>query len=136
MGNTGMIGTWMLLLAQRSGWKILETSLILVAALLVGAAIIALVERWRKRSGSEGLTSGDQLSHFRNLYEEGSISKEEFERIRARLAGQMRDELNLTGAANPTAKQGRAADERVQPEPRTDDGPRPPEPPANGIHPG
>src|SRR3954465_14092164 len=62
---------------------------ILMAALLLGAIVIALVGRWRRRGGS-GSSASDQLAEFRELYDEGVISKEEFRRRRARLGGQIR----------------------------------------------
>jgi hypothetical protein len=70
-------------------------TLALVAALLLGAFIISLVEKWRRRSRDRSLSAGDQLSHFRRLYEEGTITREEFERIKAQLAGDLRRELNV-----------------------------------------
>jgi hypothetical protein len=68
----------------------------LVIALLVGALIIAIVDRWRKRHGVARVDSGDQMAHFRALYERGELSKEEFEQIRARLGVRMRRELRLS----------------------------------------
>ena len=103
MDGTGLIGQ-VSLLAEK-GFKIqyFWATLGLVGALLVGAAILAMFERWRKKSPTEGLTAGDQLSHFRELYSKGQISKEEFERIRARLAGQLRKEMNLESPAEASA---------------------------------
>ncbi len=56
-----------------------------VAAFLVGALLIACVARWRKRRGGPG-KSEDDLETFHALYEQGQLSREELERIRARLA--------------------------------------------------
>ena len=104
--------------------RILWPSLGLVAALLVGAVIIAVVSRWRKRSATEGLTAGDQLAHFRRLYELGTITKEEYEAVRTRLASKLRDELNLSAPAADA------------PPPKAAEGALPPEPPPNGIRQG
>jgi hypothetical protein len=114
-------------------WRapVLWTTLALVAALLLGALLIAIVDRWRKRSPqSERLSPGEQLSQFRKLYEKGELSREEFERIRTLLGGKLRDELHLppgkpapttpAAPAAPTAGQTtgiQALDERLHPPP-------------------
>ncbi len=79
----------------------------LIAALLVGALVILFVDRWRKRPSEQRFTSGDQLAHFRELYEEGEISREEYDRIRGRLQERLRKEMDVPGtpaapAAPPT----------------------------------
>ena len=98
MGSAGMIGHGAGLLAQMK-MQLVWASLALVGALLLGAVLISLVERWRKRSASAGLTAGDQLSHFRELYARGVLTKEEFEQIRAQLADKLREEMQLKEAA-------------------------------------
>ncbi len=59
---------------------------VLVAALLIGAVVLAKVNKWR-----EGMTrdedSGSVLSAIQLSYEDGEISEEEYKRIRARLIG-------------------------------------------------
>jgi hypothetical protein len=59
---------------------------VLVAVLLIGAVILAKLDRWRKRM-DEPEDAGNALSAFRLSYEEGEISEEEYKRIRARLTG-------------------------------------------------
>jgi uncharacterized membrane protein len=78
------------------GW-----TMALVAMLLVGAFVIWLVDRWRKRNRDERLSSGDQLSEFRQLYEDGELSAEEYARVRGLLTGRMMQELEK--AAPPEA---------------------------------
>ena len=81
---------------------LLTTSLCLVAALLVAALVIALVKRWqRRRKAEEDCSPNAQLAHFRSLYEAGTISAEEFERLRVLLGGRLRETL---GVPNPIAK--------------------------------
>lgn len=113
MGSAGMIGSAAILLAGPSP-RFLWPTLALVGALLAGAVIIALFERWRRRPTDAGLSAGDQLSHFRALYEQGVMSKEEFEAVKVRLSGKLRDELNLTP---PTAEGAPAAEPTQSPEP-------------------
>jgi hypothetical protein len=58
---------------------------LLALALLVGAGIIALVERWRKRQTNETFTAHDQLASFRLLYERGELDQQEYDRIKKQL---------------------------------------------------
>jgi len=118
MDSTGSIVPAMLL-ADAVKLKIFWTTLGLVGALLLGALIISLVEKWRKRANIEGLSAGDQLTHFRELRDRGTITQEEYERIRDQLAGDLRREMNLP--ATPAAGQ----DVRTMPEPPPTEPPRP-----------
>jgi hypothetical protein len=117
-----------LVIAQRpqgSPWldpRVLWATLSLVVILLLGAAVLALVDRWRKRPAPDRLSPGDQLSHFRTLYEQGQLSREEFERIRGRLSRELRAELDLP--AVPPAPSPSPLPPRVRRE-----GAGPPEPP-------
>jgi hypothetical protein len=101
MDGTGLIGQVSLLAQSTFKLQFFWATLGLVGALLAGAVIISLLDRWRKRSGVEGLSAGDQLSHFRELHERGAISREEFEQIRNRLAGELRKEMDLGPAPQP-----------------------------------
>jgi hypothetical protein len=70
---------------------ILTTTLYFVGALLLGALIITVVSRWRKKTaGSETQSAVDQLAHFRTLYEKGELSEEEFNSLRSLLGGKIR----------------------------------------------
>jgi hypothetical protein len=83
---------------------VLWTTLALVVALLLGALVIAVADRWRKTTREGRFDAGDQLAHFRSLYERGELSREEFERIRAKLGKKLRKELDMPAppAAPPT----------------------------------
>jgi hypothetical protein len=78
--------------APRTGWdgRLLLPGLYLVGALLIGAAVIAMVNRWRRVPRSETVTASEQLTEFRTLYENGQMSREEFERVRTLLSTQIR----------------------------------------------
>jgi len=104
---------------------LLWLSLPLIGILLLGALVLYLFDRWRKRVAAtrDEVTSNDQLSHFRSLYERGEMSQEEFERVRTLLAGQLRKELNVP--APPGSPPSPPAETRIQPSP----GPAPPEVP-------
>lgn len=105
--------------------QILMTSLILVAGLLVAAVVIALVSRWRRRQETTAdLSPSAQLAHFRALFEAGTISQDEYERLRALLNPQMRQSL---GVAPPSSAAPPLSDTRIQEQP--------PDGPPTGIRP-
>jgi hypothetical protein len=82
-------------------WALLWVALGLAALILLGVLIIAWLNHWRKRAGPELLTANEQLARFRELYEQGQLSQEEFERIRVTLAPQLRQELGVPPAGVP-----------------------------------
>ncbi len=68
--------------------RLLWAGLLLVAVLLLGAALLAWLERWRKRmTDSSAATSVDQFTSFRLSYERGELSEEEYRRIQQKLSG-------------------------------------------------
>jgi hypothetical protein len=134
LGPTG----WTACLFADVEWDLRLTSLTLVGALLLGAVAVALTARWRKRSRGDEVSASDQLAEFRSLYLEGAISKEEFERLRAVLGGELRKELDVPTPNKATAVPQPAGLEAPKPPPATDEKPPTTEPPANGVqqHPG
>jgi hypothetical protein len=85
---------------------LLVSTLILIGIILIGALIIYVVDRWRKRSEPSRLSANEQLANFREMYEEGEISHKEFERIREKLAPLVRQELNAATRAGETEEGG------------------------------
>ena len=97
--------------------RLLWLSLALAAAILIGVLCIAWIDRWRKRSGCERLSANDQLANFRELYEQGELSHEEFERIRATLSPQLRQELDVPASSPGTGpEKGKATKPDARPE--------------------
>lgn len=80
----------------------------LAGALLVGALIIAFVDRWRKRPVQVGLSPKEQLAHFQTLYNRGELSAEEFNRVRALLLERIKNETEPV-LAPPVAGPSQAA---------------------------
>jgi hypothetical protein len=62
----------------------------LCVVLLIGAGAIALVKRWRQKDAADSLSPSEQLATYRSLYDQGVMSKEEFDRLRTLLGGQIR----------------------------------------------
>jgi hypothetical protein len=88
-----------------SEWDAASYSLLLAlvgGALLVCAAVIWAVKRWFQQTREDKTSSVDQLSQFRELYEDGELSSEEFARIRGMLTGKMIRELDKTPAPQPS----------------------------------
>ncbi len=74
--------------APRAGlWdaRLLWAGVALVAALVVGAVVIYLLDRWRRQPDVSTWDPNDELARFRQLYEAGELSQAEFDRIKARL---------------------------------------------------
>src|SRR5271154_1695457 len=81
--------------------QLLWAMVALVATLLLGAVIFAWLDRWRKRGDRDTLTPVDQLTAFRQSYERGELSQQEYERIRAKLAPKVRQQVNLPPKPTP-----------------------------------
>jgi len=59
---------------------------VLVGVLLLGALVIARVDRWRKRQMEAKDDETEHVTSFRELYENGELSKEEYDRVLRRVA--------------------------------------------------
>ena len=81
--------------------QLLWAMVALVATLLLGALIFAWLDRWRRRGNRNTLTPIDQLTSFRQSYDRGELSQEEYERIRTKLAPKVRQQVNLPSAPAP-----------------------------------
>jgi hypothetical protein len=102
-----------LLGAKQGLLDLFDTRLLIAGGMLSGslllfAIILVLVKRWRKKQEVIMPSTHEQLNSYRELFEEGNLSKEEFERIRTRLLERMRKETGLsekphsaTAAATP-----------------------------------
>ncbi len=94
------------LVAQLGGgreFKLLWPTLAVIGVMLLGAAIIEAVRRWRSRPVPSRLSSTDQLAHFRSLYDRGELSEEEFNRLQAVLGERIKKELDIPVAATAAA---------------------------------
>jgi hypothetical protein len=83
------------LLAANERFVLWSSALAVIGVLLLGALVIAWMERWRKRPEQDKLTASDQMAQFRELYERGELSPEEFTRIRSLLGDRLKEELDL-----------------------------------------
>ncbi|HXG09920.1 MAG TPA: SHOCT domain-containing protein [Gemmataceae bacterium] len=98
---------------------------------LLGVALVAVLAvygfmRWWRRKGPDRLSASEQLSQFRKLYEQGQLSQEEFERLRALLGERMKREMEGQSSV-PDQRVGPASPPQPAPSPPPD-APRPPGP--------
>lgn len=85
------------LLAQRPQiWdpRLLWATVAFVVLTLLGAMLISFLNKWRKWNDRTSITPDQQLSSFRQLYEAGELSQEEFDRIQGRLRSRIRAKLD------------------------------------------
>lgn len=62
----------------------------LAVALFAGAFLVWIVDRWRKRSVVTAPDSTTELTHFREMYEQGEITEEEYAKLRTRVADRVK----------------------------------------------
>ncbi|HWG47638.1 MAG TPA: SHOCT domain-containing protein [Gemmataceae bacterium] len=132
------------LLADTPKMQLLVTGLCLATALLLGAGVLALLRRWWQRRGLEDDQSPSaQLAHFRSLYESGTISQEEFERLRALLGARLRETMGMSLSdkvagslreSDPTRGASRPPSDKPMEPPSGQNG-QPPDHPETGIRP-
>ncbi len=58
----------------------------LAVALLAGALLVYLADRWRKGNAVSKTDATGELTEFRRMYESGEITQEEYTRLRDRVA--------------------------------------------------
>jgi hypothetical protein len=68
---------------------------LLALVLVVGAVVITAVDRWRKRTTPFDKDALKEGSNFREMYEAGEITHAEYERIRNKMAGRVRNTVGL-----------------------------------------
>lgn len=98
-----------------------KSTLALAFVLAVGAGLIWLVKRWRDADEGDGPEASELLTKFRELYSGGGLSDTEYRTIKAKLAGQLQDEMGPTSdgpAADELAASKRETGDR---EPSEDD---------------
>jgi hypothetical protein len=70
----------------------------LTLALLAGAALVYLADRWRKRNAAASSDASAELTEFRRMYDRGEITDEEYARLRERVARRVKEPPVRTAA--------------------------------------
>lgn len=112
------------------GTPFLGPGLWLAGALLLGALLVAIIRRWQR--GESSPSASNQLAHFRDLYEKGQISEEEFKRLRSVLGGELRRSLQIPHGQQTPEKPPDALPRPLSTDIQTDTN----DPPSTGIKPG
>jgi hypothetical protein len=73
----------------------------LAVALLIGAIVIWLVDRWRKRA-AQSRHSAEELTDYRGMYERGEITEEEYAKLRTRVSGRVKQPSPVASTTAPT----------------------------------
>jgi hypothetical protein len=102
--------------------QLLKASPILAALLLVLALVIAWLKRRRKVEDDHLSSPSEQLAYFQKLHWNGELSKEEFERVQARLSERIRQGETQAKPSSSPSPEG----PRLPASPETGTPPQPP----------
>ncbi|MEM9354064.1 MAG: hypothetical protein AAGA92_13710 [Planctomycetota bacterium] len=82
---------------SKLSWALALFALIFVMT----AAAVTFVRRLRDRDAKDTVSSNELISNFRDLHARGGLSDEEFRTIKAKLANELRAELNQAELSQP-----------------------------------
>lgn len=75
---------------------------LLCLVLVLGAVILAAVDRWRKRATVFEKESVEELSRLRDLFESGEITHSEYDRILGKMAGRVKEKVGVKPGGSET----------------------------------
>lgn len=78
---------------------LIQATLLFAAIFALAAVALAIARRFRGRSAQDKLDRHQMMSNFRELYDRGGLSDEEFRTIKAKLATELKAELKDTSGA-------------------------------------
>jgi uncharacterized membrane protein len=79
--------------------SLVEAALLLAAIFSLTAIVLAVARRFRGRAAEDKLDRHQMMSNFRDLYDRGGLSDEEFRTIKAKLASDLKAKLNDNSGA-------------------------------------
>jgi len=71
----------------------------LALALLAGAFLVYLTDKWRKRVAAQSVDTSQELTEFRRMFERGEITEEEYAKLRDRVAQRVKAPPPVPAAA-------------------------------------
>jgi hypothetical protein len=80
---------------------------LLALILVVGAVVVAMVDRWRKRTPAFDKASVEEVTNFREMFESGEITHAEYEKIRSKMATRVKTTVGVK-PGDPPAPPGPA----------------------------
>jgi hypothetical protein len=66
--------------------EVMWSTLGLAVALLAGALLVYLADRWRKGSAARAADAASELTEFRRMYDRGEITEAEYAKLRDKVA--------------------------------------------------
>ncbi|WP_152100414.1 SHOCT domain-containing protein [Lacipirellula parvula] len=79
--------------------SLVQAALLFAAIFGLTAVVLAVARRYRGRAAQDKLNPHEMMSNFRELYDRGGLSDEEFRTIKSKLATELRAELKDNSGA-------------------------------------
>jgi uncharacterized membrane protein len=77
----------------------MQAALLFASILALTAVVLAVARRYRGRAAEDKLDRHEMMSNFRELYDRGGLSDEEFRTIKSKLATELKAELKDNSGA-------------------------------------
>ena len=74
--------------------SLIRAALLFAAIFALTAIGMAIARKWRGRDNQDTLDANEIMANFREVYEQGGLSEEEFRTIKAKLASELKRESN------------------------------------------
>jgi uncharacterized membrane protein len=72
--------------------NLIRAGLLFIAIFALTAIVVAVARRMRGRTGDDARDASEIMANFRDVYERGGLSDEEFRTIKAKLAKELKGE--------------------------------------------
>jgi len=79
--------------------SLVQAALLFAAIFGLTAVVLAVARRYRGRAAQDKLSPHEMMSNFRELYDRGGLSDEEFRTIKSKLATELKAELKDNSGA-------------------------------------
>jgi hypothetical protein len=79
--------------------SLVQAALLFAAIFVLSAVVLTVARKMRVRAQRGALDANEIMSNFRDVYERGGLSDEEFRSIKAKLAIEIKNEANDNASA-------------------------------------
>jgi hypothetical protein len=76
---------------------------VLAVVIIAGALVIARVDRWRKRQMEAGDETPTHIGSFREMFDNGEISREEYDEVLRRMAAKANAKVKVVTPPPPAS---------------------------------
>jgi uncharacterized membrane protein len=73
--------------------SLVQAALLFAVIFALTAVVLAIARRLRDRAASDAREANEIMANFRDVYERGGLSDEEFRTIKAKLASELKGEV-------------------------------------------